>query len=431
MAKPSKKGKAEKIDEAELKALKKAAKKAAKQAAEAADEQAIKKAKKAAKKLAKAETRAADETAQVEESAKASKPGKSVKASKQSKSDKADKTAKADKAAKRSKPEPAASAPSTDELNEAQDRSEHDYQLVLAAMPRIVELVEQLSAQVRRSAFDAYVTGVLEHGLAAEELPPLQLTIGEVAGGTRSAAPERDADDAGADDAEAPGPRCAAFTETARTPRRGPVHEAPELVREEGTPKAAAFAAAQGRSGMTEPAEAGDGEAAAPRRRRGPGSMPSEKARRPQSRPGATRPLNTAPASAEAAASPGAAGVLPPSERIKLAGAAAAAAKRNRPAAASSAPARRSPAPKALMDLVARTEPRNNDQRNVVIVAHLEKGKKPVDEAAIAAMYEKLGWRVPVNMSTSIRQCVRKGLLEAGELGTVTLADGGRDWLNA
>lgn len=425
MAKPPNKGKAEKIDEAELKALKKAAKKAAKQAAEAADEQAIKEAKKAAKKLAKAEARTADEAAQVGESTKASKPGKSAKADKQSK------PVKADKAAKRSKPEPAASAPSTDELNESQDRSEHDYQLVLAAMPRIVELVEQLSEQVRRSAFDAYVTGVLEHGLAAEELPPLQLTIGEVAGSTREAAPENNADDTEAEDAEAPGPRRTAFTETARTLRRGPVHEAPELVREEGAPKAAASAAAQGRSGLTEPAEAADGEATAPRRRRGPGSMPSEKARRPQSRPGATRPLNTAPASAEEAASPGAAGVLPPSERIKRAGAAAAAAKRNRPAAAPSAQARRAPAPKALMDLVARTEPRNNDQRNVVIVAHLEKGKKPVDEAAIAAMYEKLGWRVPVNMSTSIRQCVRKSLLEAGELGTVTLADGGRDWLNA
>lgn len=83
------------------------------------------------------------------------------------------------------------------------------------------------------------------------------------------------------------------------------------------------------------------------------------------------------------------------------------------------------------MDRVAAKSPRNNDQRTAIIVAHLEQGRKPVDETAIAAMYEKLAWRVPVNMGTSLRQAVRSGFLDAGELGTVSLGEAGRAWLES
>lgn len=67
-----------------------------------------------------------------------------------------------------------------------------------------------------------------------------------------------------------------------------------------------------------------------------------------------------------------------------------------------------------LAELAAAHPPRNNDQRNSLIVQAHELASTAATLEEIAADYERMGWRVPVNLAASLRQSMRNGLVLRG-----------------
>lgn len=103
------------------------------------------------------------------------------------------------------------------------------------------------------------------------------------------------------------------------------------------------------------------------------------------------------------------------------------------PPAARPAPARRRPAATrdVLRGLAEEHAPRNNDQRTTLAVAALERVGGIVDAVGIAAAYDAVAWRTPVNLGTSLRATVRAGLIEDVGGGRFALTDAGRAYAGA
>ena len=74
------------------------------------------------------------------------------------------------------------------------------------------------------------------------------------------------------------------------------------------------------------------------------------------------------------------------------------------------------PAP-TLKELAAASPPRTNDQRNVLIVQSHELAGTVATIAAVEEGYTRMGWRVPVNLATTLRQSVRAGSVRLDDDG--------------
>lgn len=325
------------------------------------------------------------------------------------------------------------------------------------ALPRVLELTGALDPQVRRAAFDSYVSLVLSARLHPDDLPVLQLRAGEGSAGDGESRAADERVDAVTDATSAASKRATqdkAKTKAKAEPKakaKGKAKAAPKAdaspeatvkpkAKTKTEPKADEKPAAKGKSTAT-------ASATRPASRRARSTGPqrvtpaNEGASRSASgasqatkkdagtRPAASRtPFRaTGPAAKRPSVAPvkrSAAGADNAASASAGASTSGATTGSGRPATTGRATTGTS-APRALLSLVARVEPRRNDERVTVVVAHLGAKGQTVPEDRILDLFGKLSWRAPVNLATPIRQAVRLGYLELRD-GGVGITEAGR-----
>ncbi|WP_424465902.1 hypothetical protein [Pseudoclavibacter helvolus] len=274
----------------------------------------------------------------------------------------------------------------------------HGFARLIDAMPGIVALVEQHETAVHRAVFDSYVTAVVEFGVDAAELTPIDI---------RTSAPDALA---GVESSRAAGRRGspgvdAEATGSARAARRR---------RPSGINSAPAATSKQAADAPAGPQATPPSVAAKPEQVRRPRSSvrASTRARSGQAR--AAAPGVAAGAAAEA---PGR-------------GASASIGSRTRAGARSGGTGRpRATAARSwgLDEAAAALRPTNNGQRIALAIASILDGDGEVSAVSIAREFERMTWRVPVNVPASIRQAARAGLVDLeGPTGTRLTPDGER-----
>ncbi|GGA76526.1 hypothetical protein GCM10011490_29130 [Pseudoclavibacter endophyticus] len=250
-----------------------------------------------------------------------------------------------------------------------------DFRRLTTEIEGLVRLVERHRPEVRRAVFDSYVTAVIEFGATAKDLGLIDVH-------DRMLGAEDVDADGGESGAEAgdgdlvrdivTGPRRRSFETPAAAASRGPVREADGLDRSAAAPKRARASVHRGRSGVSPVHAVADSSSA--------------------DGPTADGPSADVPAADDARRDAGAPSSI-----------------RRRRGRTTGAP--------TLGDLAAADPPRNNDQRNLVIVQSHELAGTSATLDAVRADYERMGWRVPANLRASLRQSIRKGLLLLGDDG--------------
>lgn len=264
----------------------------------------------------------------------------------------------------------------------------HGFARLIRAMPGIVALVEQHEAAVHRAVFDSYVTAVVEFGVDAADLAPIDI---------RTAAP-------GALTLAEPAP-AAGRSGSARAR-----DTSAESVRSERTRRPSGINSAQTEEAQPTASAAGARKSAAPDTRAKPEQVRSPRSSvRASTRPGAEEGRASTPrAETEVAVGEGRAGVPAIASRTR-AGARSGSARRSRVAAQT----------KGLEELAAELRPTNNGQRIALAIASILGADGDVSPATIAREFERMTWRVPVNVAASVRQAARAGLVDLdGPTGT-------------
>ncbi|MGO2110637.1 MAG: hypothetical protein ACTH31_03395 [Pseudoclavibacter sp.] len=282
---------------------------------------------------------------------KAGKPGKGEKSGKGKKSGKSGKSSATVRASGVSNLDDANASTDSDP-----DEGGPDFARLTEEIDGLVRLVRQHRPEVRRAVFDSYVTAVVEFGATANDLGLVDVRDGTLEG---------TADDASAGEADshaastpAVGPLRRSFDETAVSAPRGPVREAQGFERTATAPRRARSSVNGGKSGVA---------------------------------PTAARDATDADLDETAIGAPA----------TESAGAAPRGGRRRTPA--KGAP--------TLEELAAAQPPRNNDQRNLLIVQAHELAGTSATLPVIEGAYERMGWRVPANLRASLRQSLRKGLV--------------------
>ncbi|PPF46150.1 hypothetical protein C5B85_05810 [Pseudoclavibacter sp. AY1F1] len=261
-------------------------------------------------------------------------------------------------------------------------------------MPGIVALVEQHETAVHRAVFDSYVTAVVEFGVDAADLAPIDI---------RTTAPDaltaaEPAPASGRSGSARAGGTSAGSARAERTRRPSGINSAqPEVVQ---SPEA-----------TTGQKAAGSPTAAKPDPVRSPRSSV-----RASTRAGAGQGRASAPKVAPEAATGSRAGTTPIASRTR-AGARGGAAGRSRAAAQA----------KSLEERAAELKPTNNGQRIALAIDSILSADSEVSSATISGEFERMTWRVPVNLAASVRQAARAGLVDLeGPSGTRLTAEGER-----
>lgn len=270
----------------------------------------------------------------------------------------------------------------------------HGFARLIRAIPGIVALVEQHDTSVHRAVFDTYVTAVVEFGVDAADLTPIDIRTVAPDAPTVDESPTRASGRSGSGGASI-GSGARSSARRARRPSGIASAEAPEPSSAPGAPERVAD------------------EAAGPGRVRSQGSSvrASTRVRAGQGR------ASAAGGTDDSAADSRRGGRTPISSRTR-AGARGAASSRPRAA---------SPARRGLEDLASDLKPTNNGQRIAIAVAAILSTGDEVSAAAIANAFERMTWRVPVNVAASVRQAARAGLIELeGPTGTRLTEEGER-----
>lgn len=270
----------------------------------------------------------------------------------------------------------------------------HGFARLIRAIPGIVALVEQHDTSVHRAVFDTYVTAVVEFGVDAADLTPIDIRTVALDAPTVDESPNRASGRSGSGGASI-GSGARSSARRARRPSGIDSAEAPEPSSAHGAPGRVAD------------------EAAGPGRVRSQGSSvrASTRVRAGQGR------ASAAGGTDDSAADSRRGGRTPISSRTR-AGARGAASSRPRAA---------SPARRGLEDLASDLKPTNNGQRIAIAVAAILSTGDEVSAAAIANVFERMTWRVPVNVAASVRQAARAGLIELeGPTGTRLSEEGER-----
>ncbi len=274
----------------------------------------------------------------------------------------------------------------------------HGFARLIRAIPGIVALVEQHDTSVHRAVFDTYVTAVVEFGVDAADLSPIDIRTVAADAPTVDETPTRSSGRSGSGAASV-GSRVEPSARRARRPSGINSAKAPEVA----TPSSVT-----GAPGRVED------EAAGPGRVRNPGSSvrASTRVHAGQGRASAAgRAGDSAPDSRGGSTS------TPIASRTR-AGARGAASSRSRAA---------SQTKRSLDDLASDLKPTNNGQRIAIAVAAILSADGEVSAAAIANAFERMTWRVPVNLAASVRQAARAGLIELeGPTGVRLSEDGER-----
>lgn len=264
----------------------------------------------------------------------------------------------------------------------------HGFARLIRAMPGIVALVEQHEAAVHRAVFDSYVTAVVEFGVDAADLAPIDI---------RTAAP-------GALTLAEPAP-AAGRSGSARAR-----DTSAESVRSERTRRPSGINSAQTEEAQPTASAASARKSAAPDTGAKPEHVRSPRSSvRASTRSGADEGRASTPrVETEVAVGEGRAGVPAIASRTR-AGARSGAARRSRVAAQT----------KGLEELAAELRPTNNGQRIALAIASILGAEGDVSPATIAREFERMTWRVPVNVAASVRQAARAGLVDLdGPSGT-------------
>ncbi|PPF76884.1 hypothetical protein C5B99_05105 [Pseudoclavibacter sp. Z016] len=274
----------------------------------------------------------------------------------------------------------------------------HGFARLIRAIPGIVALVEQHDTSVHRAVFDTYVTAVVEFGVDAADLSPIDIRTVAPDAPTKDERPTRSSGRSGSGAASVG----SGVEASARRARR------PSGINSAKDPEAVSPSSVTGAPGRVED------EAAGPGRVRNPGSSvrASTRVRAGQGRASAAgRAGDSAPDSRGGSTS------TPIASRTR-AGARGAASSRSRAA---------SQAKRSLEDLASDLKPTNNGQRIAIAVAAILSADGEVTAAEIANAFERMTWRVPVNVAASVRQAARAGLVELeGPTGTRLSEDGER-----
>ncbi|MGO2750049.1 MAG: hypothetical protein ACTIA6_08350 [Pseudoclavibacter sp.] len=270
----------------------------------------------------------------------------------------------------------------------------HGFARLIRAMPGIVALVEQHETPVHRAVFDSYVTAVVEFGVDAADLAPIDI---------RTSAPDaltaaEPAPGAGRSGSARASGSSAGSVRAGRTRRPSGINSAqPEVPQ---SPDAA-----------TGQKSAGSPTAAKPEQVRSPRSSV-----RASTRTGAGQARASAAKVATESAATTRAGTTPIASRTR-AGARSGAGGRSRAAAQA----------KSLEELAAELKPTNNGQRIALAIASILRSDGEVSAASISSEFERMTWRVPVNVAASVRQAARAGLVDLeGPTGTRLTAAGER-----
>lgn len=230
------------------------------------------------------------------------------------------------------------------------------YARLLPAIERIVLLTEGHAHQVRRAVFDSYVSAVVEGGAEAEDLLLLDAREGDPGENVLAPGTEHEAVPAVENKSE----RADQTTSEAEL-ASAPVHDTGRASGEQTVPAE--------RAPVHDTGHAGGNESA---------SEPID----PDPIRHGSRPRRRRPAFEAEVISAGA-----------------------------DRPATDLPVVRTLTALAKQAPPSNNNQRNTVIVAWLQTHDHPVTPQRVAAAYERMSWRVPVNVTASLRTSIRNGLL--------------------
>ena len=262
----------------------------------------------------------------------------------------------------------------------------HGFARLIQAMPGIVALVEQHETPVHRAVFDSYVTAVVEFGVDAADLASIDI---------RTSAPDaltaaEPAPAAGRSGSARASGSSAGSVRAGRTRRPSGINSAqPEV--------------AQSPDATSGQKAGGSPTAAKPEQVRSPRSSV-----RASTRAGAGQTRASAAKVATESAAGSRAGTTPIASRTR-AGARGGAGSRSRAAAQV----------KSLEELAAELKPTNNGQRIALAIASILRGDGEVSASSISGEFERMTWRVPVNVAASIRQAARAGLVDLeGPTGT-------------
>lgn len=307
----------------------------------------------------------ADKPAKQSKPAKGDKAAKPEKAAKAEKPSKSDKSAENDKPAKHKKPSKSKEATVADSASVERAASAEGFGRLVPVISQLVTLVDLHEPAVRRSVFDTYVSAIVIGGAAIDDLDVLDVRAGrpdEVDEDAVDTVSETDTDSATASTAVADADASAdADTKT---------DAGPDAAGTSDDDDEAGDAAALAGAGI------GDADDV----------LPADD----------PRPHRRQPAFE--------------SEVI---------------AARGSTAASELPTHRTLRGLANQAPPSNNDQRNVVITTWLITRGHEVTPRAVAAGYERMSWRVPVNIGSSLRQTIRKGLLAVGDDDTIFVTRAG------